>query len=149
MSDQQTPQDALEAVRRSREEVRRRMAHSPWWYDLGFGGAVAVMVGGQGAPLPFGPISTAIGLAIIAVIVRKWTDLTGVWINGYQPRRARWVAFALAGLTGAMMLGALAAGRHGGLVWVPAVLGVAAGVMAVIASRLWTRVYLAETKELP
>ncbi len=149
MSDHQSPQEALEAIRRTREDVRRRMSHSPWWYDLGFGGALAVMVGGQGAPMPFGPISTAVGLAVIAVIVRKWTDRTGVWINGYQPKRARWVAFGLAAVMVGLMIGAVACGRLGGPAWGPAAIGVVAGVLAVIASRIWTRVYLAETKELP
>lgn len=144
----QTPEQALEAIRQTRLHVQRGLDKWPLWYDLGYGGATGLMVGGQALPTIYSLACTAIGLAVIVVIVRKWTDRTGFWVNGYSPKNARWVAFGLAGVLIALMVGAVAT-RGNGPAWAPLAFGLAAGVLAIIGSRIWTRVYIAETSRLP
>ena len=46
------------------------------------------------------------------------------------------------------MVGAVAT-RGNGPAWAPLAFGLAAGVLAIIGSRIWTRVYIAETSRLP
>lgn len=144
----QTPQEALETIRNTRRTVYRRMDKWPLWYDLGYGGATGLMVGGQALPAMYGLACTVIGLAVIVLIVRKWTDRTGFWVNGYSPKNARWVAFGLAGVLIALMIGAMAT-RGNGPVWAPLAFGLVAGALAILGSRIWTRVYIAETSRLP
>jgi len=149
VTEDRTPQQALDDIRQARQQVFNRMQSWPWWYDAGYGAACGIMVAGPAFSTPISLLCTAVGLVILGVIVRKWTDLTGVWVNGYKPRRARWVAFGLAAVFVAMVLTSLYLGRQLGLVWAGPLLGLAAGVLAVVCSRIWTRVYLAETRELP
>ena len=149
MTEDRTPQQALDDIRQAREQVVTRMDSWPWWYDAGYGASCGVMVAGPAFPTPISMLCTAVGLGILAVIVRKWTERTGVWVNGYKPRRARWVAFGLVAVFVAMVLLSIYLGRQLGLIWAGPLLGLLAGVAAVVASRIWTRVYLAETKELP
>lgn len=146
--DQQSPQEALESIRATRATVYRQMDKWPVWYDLAYGGATGIMVGGQALPTIYGAACTAIGLCLLVVMVRKWTDRTGFWVDGYSPKRARWVAFGLAGVLVALIIGAVSL-RENGPLWTPLAFGLAAGVLAIIGSRIWTRVYVAETKELP
>lgn len=149
MPEERTPQQALDDIRQAREQVFRKMDSWPWWYDAGYGASVGIMVAGPGFPTAVSLACTAVGLAILGVIVRKWTNRTGVWVNGYKPRRAKWVAIGLAGLLVALMLISLYLGRLGGIAWIPPVMGLVGGVIAVIGSRIWTRVYLAETRDMP
>lgn len=138
----------LAEVRRSQDAVRSRVAQGSWRYDLIYSTIAAVMVGGQVAPMPFNVLASAGGAVAFVLLWRSWSEKAGVSITGYSPKRARWVAIALGGVFVALMLTALDAGQRGETWWaVP--LGAIAFVAALVFSRLWTKVYLAETARRP
>lgn len=145
--DHQTPTEALASIRDSRASVDDRLNRAHWSLDVLYGAACAIIVGGQGLPQPIGILSVAVGLAGLAVMVSLWRKQTGLWVSGLSPRRARWVALGL----GAALVGFVVAGmvlnRVTGLWWPSLAVGVVAGVSAVAASRLWTRVYRRELAE--
>lgn len=148
MSEDRTPQQALDEIRLAREQMFQKMDGWPWWYDAGYAASLGILVAGGGYPTVISLACTGVGLAILGLIVRKWIERTGVWVNGYKPRRARWVAIGLAVVLIGLMMCSLTLGRYGGIAWIPPVMGLAGGALAVIGSRIWTRIYLAETREV-
>ncbi len=144
MSDDGNDHDqALADIRRSQEAVRRRTAQGSWRYDLSCSAIAAVMVAGQALPIPFNVLASGGGAVCLALLWRRWSDKNGVSVTGLSPRRARWVALLVGLLLGALMMGALYLGRTDHAPWALA-LGAAAFVIALVLSRLWMRLYLAE-----
>ena len=144
---EQTPAEALEAIRKSRAAVADTVAHNSLTYDLIYSSIAALMVAGQVAPFPLNVVASAGGAVAFAVLARKWAQKIGVFVSGVTPRRARWVAFGLGAVFVVLMLASLWAGRAHHY-WMGLPLGVAAFATAWVGSRLWLRVYRAETRDL-
>lgn len=143
---QQTPAEALEAIRKSRTVVAGAVAHNSKTYTLIYSSIAAVMVAGQVLPFPLNVLASTGGAVSFALLARKWAQKTGVFVSGVTPKRARWVAFGLGAVFVVLMLSAVWAGRaHREWLGIP--LGVVAFLLAGAGSRLWLRVFLAETRD--
>lgn len=140
--------EALNSIRETRETTLGKMEHWPWWYDSGYALSCALLVAGQGLGTGIGMVCTAIAVAILVVIVRKWQADTGVWVNGYTPKRARWAAMALAALLIGLMGISIWFGRVQGVAWVPFVTGAIGAVMGLVGMRVWMRLYRKDVKDL-
>lgn len=139
---------ALNSIRATREEALGRMDYWSWWYDAGYALSCGLLVGGQGLGTAIGMACTALALAILIIIMRRWQAETGVWVNGYSPRRARWAAFGLAALLMGLLGLSLWFGRVQDMVWVPLACGVVAGVLGLIGMRVWMHLYRRDVKDL-
>lgn len=144
---EQTPAEALETIRKSREAVGAAVSQSSRKYDLIYSTIAALMVAGQVLPMPLNIFASTGGAVAFALLARKWADKTGVFVNGMSPKRARWVAFGLGGIFVVLMLAAMWFGRTD-RAWLGIPLGLAAFVLAWAGSRLWGRVFRAETRDL-
>lgn len=146
MSDEPENYEAqLAQIRASKHFVRDRVAAGSWRYDIVYSSIAAVMVAGQVAPAPFNVLASGGGALAFGLLWRGWADKTGVSVTGLSPKRARWVALALGALFAVLMLAAFYVGRWGEPLWALP-LGVIAFVAALGCSRLWLRVYRAETE---
>ena len=143
---QQTPAEALEAIRQSRATVREavRDQKGAARFALIYSSIAAVMVGGQVFSAPFNVFCSAGGAVAFGLLARSWSQRTGVWISGVTPKKARWVAFGLGAVMLALMLIAVWAGRSGHL-WAGLPLAAAGFGSAWGGSALWMKVFLAET----
>jgi len=138
------PQKTLAEIRQSQDAVLGRIAKTSWRYDLTYALIAGVMVGGQAAPMPLNILASGGGAMAFGLLWRSWSEKTGVSITGLSPRRARWVAISLGVVFLGLMLTALYFGRRGEAYWgLP--LGVVGFLAALLFSRLWMRVYRAET----
>ncbi|WP_395945863.1 hypothetical protein [Brevundimonas sp.] len=142
--DPQNHEQMLAEIQRSQDAVRERVAKGSWSYDLTYASVAAAIVGCQAAPLPFNVLASVGATLAFVTMWRRWSERTGVSITGVSPPRARWVAIALGVLFGGLALTSVYVGRTGQLIWV-APLTIAAFVLALGLSRLWMRVYRAET----
>ncbi len=140
--------EALNSIRDTRKQALGKMDHWPWWYDLGYAASCALLVGGQGYKGPLSLMATVVAVVILAIIMRRWQAETGVWVNGYSPKRARWAAFGLAALLIGLMGLSIWLGRVQGLVWVPLVNGAVAAVLGWSGMRLWMHLYRKDVKDL-
>jgi hypothetical protein len=147
MTDPDEARRALESIRDARTSVLQRLENIHWGYDLAYGAVIALLVGGQGLPQPFSILTVPIALGGLAVMVRWWRAKTGIWVSGYTPRRPRWVAFGLAAILIALMLGNLYCSRILHLWWAPLAAGGAAFVLGIVFGRWWMRVYRKELLE--
>lgn len=134
------PRQALDSIREARASMGRNLSYPVAW-DLLYGLICAVLVGGQGLPDPFNTLTLALALTATVLAVQWWRKRLGWWVNGYNPPRARWVAFGLALVLGGLMVGTLANRWAEGPWWVPLASGAGAFVIAIAGGRLWMRVY--------
>lgn len=139
------PAAALAAIRQAQSTVQDRVAQGSWRYDLTYSAIAAVMVGGQAAPLPFNVLASGVGALSLALLMRAWSEKNGVMVLGTTPKNARWVAYGVGGLFLILMGLSLFVGRRDDMVWAPYALTAIAFVGALAFSRLWLRVYRAET----
>lgn len=149
--DQPTPAEALAAIERSRRVVQTRIGAGGWRYDLTYAFIVAAMVGGQAFDFPSNVLASAGGVLGLAVIFQRETRRTGVRVTGVSPRHARWVAIALGVLYASVLLGLVTLRRLSPDLPIALMSGAAAAVtflVALIGSRLWRRVYRAESGEI-
>lgn len=140
--------DALKSIQDTREAALGKMDHWPWWYDAGYAASCALLVAGQGIGTGVGMICTAVALAILVFIMRKWQAETGVWVNGYTPKRARWAAIGLAALLIGLMVVSIVFGRLQNIIWVPFACGALAALLGLVGSRVWMRMYRQDVKDL-
>lgn len=148
MTHDQNPLEALEAIKAARQQALAQVDYWPWWYDAGYAAACGLLVMGQGLGTGIGMASSAVALALLIIIMRRWQSETGVWVNGYGPKRARWVAFSLAALLLVLMGISIWFGRVQGIVWVPVLNGVIAAVLGVIGMRVWMAFYRKDVADL-
>lgn len=148
MSDTQDAKAALEQIRQTREQTLGKMDYWPWWYDAGYALACGLLVAGPGFSTTISMACVAVAIAILVTIMRVWQDRTGVWVNGYTPRRARWAAFALAAILVGLIGVNLWFGRVQGMVWVPLASGLAAAALGVVGMRIWMRLYRIDVRSL-
>lgn len=146
--DHTTPAEALAAIEKSRRAVQDRVAVGGWRYDLAYAALVAVMVGGQAFDAPFNVAASAAGVLGLAAIFQTETKRTGVRVTGVSPRRARWVAWGSGLVFVAVMFGLVLTRRlapEQPLALIAAVAAAVTFAVALLGSRIWRRVYRAET----
>lgn len=139
------PHEALAAIRDARSAVGRDMKYPVTW-DIGYGAVCASIVGSQGLSQPWGILLLGVSLCALALMVRWWRDKMGWWVNGYGPKRARWVAFGLAAALIGLIGVSLWAKYNDGLWWIPAISAALAFAASIIAGRLWMRAYRRDLK---
>ncbi len=136
------PRDALASIRAARAGV----AGPPephLGFDLLYGTSCGLLVVGNGLEAPWSLLVLGIALAGLGLLVARWRRRFGWWINGYSPRRARWVAFGLV----AVLLALVAVSRYGhaqGPWWLFLPAAAIGFVAAIAGSRIWMRVWRAE-----
>lgn len=138
-----TPQEALASIQEARGAVGRDMNY-PFAWDLFYGAVLAALVSAQGLPQPWSAFVLVIALCSLAFMVRWWRNKAGWWVNGYAPRRARWVAISMAGVLFALMGLTLWTRFGDGPAWGPWVAGGLAFITGIIGGRLWMAVYRRE-----
>lgn len=139
------PAAALAAIRQAQSVVHDKVAQGSWRYDLIYSTVAAVMVGGQAAPLPFNVLASGGGALALMLLMQSWARKNGIMVTGVTPKKARWVAFGLGGLFLILMGLSVYVGRRGDMIWAPFALAAIGFVCALAMSRLWFRVYRAET----
>ena len=145
MTQDPNPHEALAAIRAARESVPGPTGY-PGGYDILYGGVCGLLVAGQGMPQPWSILCLVVSLLGLAFSVHLWRGKYGWWINGYSPKRARWVAFGLAAvLVG--LIGLSLYGRVYGPWWLFIVSGVLGALAAGLGGRLWMRVWRRELAE--
>ena len=136
------PKDALASIQSARAGMTDQMSY-PFTYDLMYGGVCGLLVASQGLQLPWSIICLALALSGLGYAVHWWKQRYGWWVNGYSPRRARWVAITLASLLIGLM-GISIWGKYSGIAWTPLATGAAGFVISLIGGRLWMRVWKRE-----
>ena len=139
------PQEALAQIQAARSSVVQS-ADYPVGYDIAYGGVCALLVAGQGMPSPWSFIVLPIALGGLALMVAWWRKRVGWWVNGYSPKRARWVAIGLMVLFLAL-IGLSLYGKYAGPWWLFLVSGGIGWIAAALAGRLWMRVWRKEMSE--
>ncbi|WP_122465464.1 hypothetical protein [Brevundimonas lutea] len=145
MSQDPNPAEALASIRQARDTLLPPATY-PISYDLIYGVICGLLVACQGLPQPWSLLVLVISLAGLALMVRMWRDRMGYWINGYSPRRARWVAIGMVVVFIALMGGSLY-GRYVGPDWLFLVTGALGFVTAIIGGRVWMAVWRRELAE--
>lgn len=146
MSEDPTPAEALASIRAARSSVGDRLKVH-WSYDLAYGLICGGVVASIGVPVPYGSLMLVVCMLGLVLMIHWYRKQTGVWISGLSPRRARWVALGLGFVLVGLCIASLLLTRRLGLWWAPFAAGAAAGLIAVVASRLWMRVYRRELEE--
>ena len=139
------PKDALASIREAREGVTGTLAYPVGW-DIAYGAICGGLVASQGLPVPWSMLVLVFALAGLAICVQWWRNRVGWWVSGYSPKRARWVAFALAAVLVGLM-GLSIWGKYAGIVWMPLATGAAGFVLAIVGGRLWMHVWKRELSE--
>jgi hypothetical protein len=150
MNDADDPAKALASIREARTAMTEKNFRYPLAYDLAYGACCGLLVAGQGLPQPYAVMTVPLGLIGLAVMVHWWKEKFGFWVDGFQPKRARWAAIGLGLVMVAAMLTNVAGRQLGWPWWVPLATGGVAFVAAIVGGRLWMRLYrreLAETVE--
>lgn len=139
MTNEPNPHEALASIRAARSGLAPTASY-PITYDLAYGAICGLLVSGQGMPQPWSFIVLPIALGGLAGLITWWRKKYGWWVNGYSPKRARWVAFGmLAVFLG--LIGLSIYGKYVGPWWLFIVSGALGFVLSIVGSRLWLRVW--------
>lgn len=139
------PAEALALIRQSRSAVQARVSAGSWIYDIVYSLLIGAMVAAVALPLAgFLIVDAVCGTALVGLAL-WWRRRTGVWVSGVTPPNARWVAIGVGFGFVALVLGGVVLVHRAGVPWAPLPLGAVAAVGALIASRLWLKIYRAET----
>ena len=149
MTDPRDPAEALATIRRSQDDVHRRVAAGSWRYDVTYSLICAGMIGSQALNTPFNSLGVGAGALALALLYRRESRRLGVAVTGMTPPRARWVAIALGMVFVALIVCALVLNRKAPSTAILAMgmagLSLAAFLISLAAARLWLRVYRRET----
>ena len=145
MTQDPTPHEALASIQAAREGLAQPTAY-PIGYDLLYGAVCALLVAGQGMPRPWSFIALPIVMAGLILMIVGWRKKFGWWVSGYSPKRARWIAFALAAVLIGLM-GLSIWGKAAGIVWMPLATGAAGFVAAIVGGRIWMAIWRRELAE--
>lgn len=140
--------EALNSIRATREQALGKMDYWPWWYDAGYALSCGLLVAGQGLPTVYGMVCLVVALVTLVVIVRKYQAETGVWVNGYGPKRARWAAIGLAALLIGLMVVNIWFGRVQDMAWAPVVTGLMGAGLGWLGMRVWMHFYRKDVADL-
>ncbi len=140
--DPQASAAALYAIGNQRAHLADRLV-TPWWYHPALGGVLALFVGSFATRrLAVVAVCALLYLACLVVLPHAYRRATGVWVNGYTPRRARRWAFALGGSAGGCLLVAITAAAAGA--WPVALV---AAVVAFVLTQVFGRRFDDELRE--
>lgn len=143
MTDSVDAAGALAAMRTSQARLAKA-ASCPPERHLAFAGLMGVYVGAPAAPFWLMLTLEALMLVCVVFVIRWDRRRTGVFINGYQRGKTRWVmAVMLPGMLALYITGYWLA-KARGLWWVPLALAPFAMVGGYYGSALWQRVYARE-----
>ena len=147
MTQDQDPHEALASIQAARAEIGRDLDYPIGW-DFVYGGVLAAMVASRGLPSPWNNMVFIFTLLAVVLMVQWWKKRFGWWVNGYSPRRAGKVSWALVAFMFVMMITVFWANKEG-VWWVPLAAGFATWIVAGFSGRLWIRAYRKDLAELP
>jgi len=138
VTDDQTPAEALAAIRSARSAVGVRMTHH-WGWDIALAVAVGGVFAAHALPPPWGTLAMMPCMLAVAGLSVFWRNRAGVRINSLAPPQARGVALALALLLMILLLVAMLSSLLLGLRWPSLAAGAVAAIATFFASRAWRR----------
>lgn len=145
MTEELDPREALALAERTRERMAAR-ATTPAWYAPLYGLGCGLFVTGGGLPQPLGMGLVAAGGLLVALLYMRWTQSSGLSVNGYRAGATRLIAIALVVALVALLLAGLALREELGLLWAPVACGLAGGLLAAFASAAWDRAWRAQIR---
>ena len=140
MTEELDPRAALALAERTRERLAARAA-TPFWYPPLYGLGCGLLVAGGGLPQPWGIMLVALGIISVALLYARWTQSSGLSVNGYRAGATRVIAVGLVVALLALLLAGLALREAMGLVWAPIVCGVVGALVAAFASAAWDKAW--------
>ena len=145
MTEELDPRAALALAERTRENMAQRAA-TPAWYAPLYGLGCGLIVAGGGLPQPWGMLLVAGGILFVALLYLRWTQSSGLSVNGYRAGATRVIAVGLAVAMVALTLAGLALREKLGLVWAPIFCGVLGALIAALASAAWDKAWQAQIR---
>jgi hypothetical protein len=140
---------ALAALQADRERLAERV-RPPWWYDAGLGLVIFAVIASTSLRDVgwWQPVIVLLSLVGLGALASGYRRSTGVWVSGLRSGRTRrvvavWVLLVVA-VAGLGYAGDLLLGWR----WATVVAGAVLGVAITLLGRWWTRVYVAEIREL-
>ena len=146
MMESHTARDSLELIAAARSAAADRLI-TPWWYHPVLGLLAAQLVLGYalgGAVVRIACL--VVYLLGIALLVRAYRAMTGMWISGLRPGRARRSAIAIGVLFAACMIAATVGHDIAGHWWPAAVAAAVALAGAIVLGRRFDDVLRAELR---
>lgn len=147
MTQDPSPQEALASIHSARTGLAS-VADYPIGYDILYGAVCALLVAGPGLPGRWPIAIIPVAMAGLAWMVTAWRKKFGWWVNGYSPKKARWVSWGLAAVLVALAFLSIR-GQSAGPDWLFLVSGALGFVAAIAGSRLWMKVWRKELAEGP
>jgi len=145
MTEELDPGAALALAERTRERMAARAA-TPAWYAPLYGLGCGLLVAGGGLPQPWGLSLVAAGILLVVRLYMRWTQSSGLSVNGYRAGTTRVIAMGLAAALAALLLAGLALREKLGLVWAPIACGIVAALIAAFASAAWDKAWQAQIR---
>ena len=144
------PAEALEAVRRTREQTARRGL--VWWYAPVLGLGAGIMIASFALPFPTYFIGTFVGSGIMFANYLIWSRMTGLSVAGWMGPRTTAVAIALgvillAGFVTNLSIRAQLGWREDAFSWTQIAVAAVVAVLTAGASWLWARAWVAEMRD--
>jgi hypothetical protein len=145
MTEELDPRSALALAERTRERMAARAA-TPAWYAPLYGLGCGLIIAGGGLPQPWGILLVTVGIVSVALLYMRWTQSSGLSVNGYRAGATRVIAVGLAIAMVALMLAGLALRAQMGLVWAPVLCGAVGALVAAFASAAWDKAWQAQIR---
>ena len=145
MTEELDPPAALALAERTRERMAGRAA-TPFWYAPLYGIGCGLIVAGGGLPQPWGMLLVGIGILSVALLYMRWTQSSGLSVNGYRAGVTRVIAVALAFALIALLLAGFVLRERTGLVWAPIFCGILGAFIAAFASAAWDKAWQAQIR---
>ncbi len=147
MTQDPSPHEALASIQAARSGVAS-VADYPIGYDILYGAVCALLVAGPGLPGRWPVAIIPVAMAGLVWMVTAWRKKFGWWVNGYSPKKARWVSYGL-GVVFLALAFLSVRGQGAGPDWLFLVSGALGFVAAIIGNRLWMHVWRKELAEGP
>ena len=145
MTEELDPREALALAERTRNRMLERAATPPYYAPL-YGLCCGLIVTGGGLPQPWGLLLVAVGVLAVGLLYWRWTQSSGLSVNGYRAGTTRMIAVGLAVALVVLLLAGLALREMLGLVWAPFLCGAAAALIAALASAAWDKAWRAQIR---
>ena len=145
MTEELDPRAALALAERTRERMAGRAA-TPAWYAPLYGIGCGLIVAGGGLPQPWGLLLVTLGIVSVTLLYLRWTQSSGLSVNGYRAGVTRVIAVALAFALVALLLAGLVLREKMGMVWAPVFCGLLGAFVAAFASAAWDKAWQAQIR---